>query len=183
MFTRTLLGTVAAVTALVLFQVPLFASDDTAIGDLIVGHPWSRPTDALAKTGAVYLVVTNKAGTADRLVAVATPIAGEAGIHMNVNEGGMMHMRPINGLDVPANGSATLKPGGFHIMLMDLKTPLKEGTTYPLTLTFEKAGPLTVQVQVERPPGSPAPSESGMDHGMDHGDAAPMHDHMGRMKH
>lgn len=176
---RTVLSWGAALAALGFVPAAGFAADGATAGGLTVEHPWSRPTDALATTGVVYLVVKNASGTDDRLVAAATPVAGEAGLHMNMNEGGMIRMMPMDAIDVPAQGSATLKPGGFHIMLVNLKAPLKEGATYPLTLTFEKAGTVTVQVRVQRT----APSSSPAAHAMPSHGAAPMHDRMDDMKH
>jgi periplasmic copper chaperone A len=170
-------GMGAALAALLCVHGPAIAADDTSVGSLTIEHPWSRPTDSMAKTGIVYLVVKNGSGTPDRLVGAATQVAGAAEIHVTVNEGGMMRMKHVDAIEVPANGSATLKPGGFHIMLVDLKTQLKEGTAYPLTLTFEKAGAVTVRVQVQRPSGSSGRRGGGM------GGAEPMHEGMDHMKH
>jgi copper(I)-binding protein len=183
MTTRKLFALGAGLAALLISGAPGFAADATQVGALTIEHPWSRPTDALAQTGAIYLVVKNASASDDRLVAAATPAAGEAGLHMNMNDNGMIRMMPMDAIEVPAHGAATLKPGGYHIMLTSLKAPLKAGATYPLTLTFEKAGAVTVQVRVER--GDSASHMQGAEdsHGMKHADAAPMHESMDEMKH
>lgn len=141
------------------FALALNAADAIPTGTLTIEHAWSRPTDSMAQTGAIYLVMKNTGSAADTLVSVSTAVAGMAELHTNVNDAGMMRMKHIEGIDIPAKGTATLKPGGNHIMLMDLKSQLKEGTTYPVTLTFKHTGQVTVQVQVERMDGKPVKSE------------------------
>lgn len=114
-------------------------------GDITVVAPWARATPGGAKVGGAYLEVKAAAGAGDRLVSVSSPAAGTVEIHEHINDGGIMKMRRIEGLAVPGGGSVTLKPGGYHLMLMDLKQPLKQGDKVGLTLTFEKAGTLAVE--------------------------------------
>jgi periplasmic copper chaperone A len=112
-----------------------------------VEHPWARATPGQSKTGAAYLTI--EGGTApDKLVGVSTPAAGKAEIHTQMNESGVMKMHGVDGVAVPAGRKVELKPGSYHVMLMDLKHPLKEGESFPLTLTFEKAGKREVTVPV-----------------------------------
>lgn len=113
-----------------------------------IAHAWARATSG--KTGGAFLTIANKGTADDRLVAVSTPIAAKAELHHTIDENGIMKMRPIAAIDVKAGGQAELKPGGLHIMLLDLKAPLKEGQTFPLTLTFEKAGTIGTVVTVEK---------------------------------
>ena len=87
-------------------------------------------------------------GGPDRLVAVASPLAGKVELHAHLHEGGVMKMREVEAIDVAPGKPAKLETGGLHIMIMDLKQPLKAGETIPLTLTFEKAGKVEVQVPV-----------------------------------
>jgi copper(I)-binding protein len=115
-----------------------------------VTHAWARATAATAKTGAAYLTLVNKGASDDRLVALAGTVAAKAELHVTSAENGVMKMRPIAGVDIKAGGQAELKPGGTHIMLVGLAAPLKEGQTFPLTLTFEKAGTVEVTVTVEK---------------------------------
>jgi len=148
-------------SACCLLQLPALAADLPPVAAIVIEHPWSRPTDAMAQTAAAYFVVKNNSDVVDTLISVSTDAAGIAELHTNLNDGGMMRMKHVAGIDIPAHGSATLKPGGFHVMLMDLKGQLKEGSAYALKLKFEKAGEVTVTVKVERP----ASGMGTMDHG------------------
>ena len=115
---------------------------------LEVTNAWARATPGKAENGAAY--VTIESPTADRLVSASSPVAKKAELHTMSMQGMVMKMRPIAGLDVPPGQSVTLKPGGENIMLMGLNQPLHEGQSFPLTLDFEKAGPRTVTVAVEK---------------------------------
>ena len=94
--------------------------------------------------------MTIQSPTADKLVAASSPVAQKAELHTMSMSGMVMKMRPIAGIDIPAGQAVTLQPGGMHIMLVGLAKPLKTGQTFPLTLTFEKAGSRTVNVAVEK---------------------------------
>lgn len=102
-------------------------------------------------TGAVFLSIRNNSGAPDRLVKAESAVAGAVELHTATNEGRKMSMRPVDAIDIPAGGSVTLKPGGFHIMLIGLKRDLKVGDTFEVVLRFEKAGPITVQSHVRQP--------------------------------
>ena len=117
-------------------------------GQLDVDHAWARATPGKSDVGAAY--VTIRSPTADRLIAASTPVAKEAQLHTMTMTGMVMKMRPISGVDIPADKPVTLAPGGMHIMLIGLKSPLKAGQSFPLTLTFAKAGTRTVTVAVEK---------------------------------
>jgi len=125
-----------------------------------VSEVWARATPPGAKTGAAYLTVKNKGTAPDRLVKASTPVASEAQLHTMIDDNGIMKMRPVAGIDVKAGGSVTLKPGGFHVMLMGLKQPLVEGQSFPLTLTFEKAGAVETTVKVAKA-GAASPGGGG----------------------
>jgi copper(I)-binding protein len=102
-------------------------------------------------TGAAYMTIANAGAAADRLIAGQTSVAEVVEIHEIVPEGDVMQMRPIEGgLEVPAGGSVTLEPGGYHVMLIGLSEDLVAGMTFDLTLTFEQAGDVVVQVVVQR---------------------------------
>jgi copper(I)-binding protein len=113
-----------------------------------VEHPWARPS--AGQTGAVYMTIANKGPVDDRLVSAVTPVADQAQLHTEVNDKGIIKMRPVSAIDVKPGGQTMLKPGGLHLMLIGLKQPLKVGESFPLTLTFEKAGTLDVTVTVEK---------------------------------
>jgi periplasmic copper chaperone A len=117
-------------------------------GQLEVSDAWARATPAKAENGVAYLTI--RTPTPDRLVSVSSPVAKKAELHTMEMAGMVMKMRPLAGLDIPAGQSVTLKPGGEHIMLMGLNGPLREGQSFPLTLTFEKAGAREVTVPVEK---------------------------------
>jgi copper(I)-binding protein len=122
-----------------------------AAGDapqLQVEHPWARASAGAATTGAAYLTLTDQ-GAPDRLTGASTPVAATAELHESMSDMGTMKMRPVSGLSVAPGKPVKLAPGGYHIMLMGLKAPLKQGDTFPLTLTFEHAPPMTVTVNVE----------------------------------
>jgi periplasmic copper chaperone A len=110
-----------------------------------VEHPWTRATPQGAKVGAGFMLLKN-AGAADRVVGATSPLAGRVEMHVTVREGDVMKMREVKGFDVPAKGSFELKPGGAHLMLMDLKRPIKKGEKVPLTLKLEKGGELKVEL-------------------------------------
>jgi periplasmic copper chaperone A len=119
-------------------------------GSIEVTHAWARATAATAKTGAAYLTLVNKGASDDRLVAIAGTVAAKPELHVTSAENGVMKMRPLPAVEVKAGAQAELKPGGMHIMLIGLAAPLKEGQTFPLTLTFEKAGKVEVTFTVEK---------------------------------
>jgi len=121
-------------------------------GDLSIGHPYARPTAPSQPTGGGYLTLTSK-GRADRLLSASTPIAREVQLHSMKMDGDVMRMREVDAIDVPADTLVELKPGGFHLMFVGLKEPLKVGQHFPLKLRFEKAGEVTVQINVD-PPGA-----------------------------
>src|SRR6185369_1359316 len=109
-----------------LIASPLAAQDFT-LGSLKIVQPWARAT--VTPTGGAYLAIDNQ-GAADRLVKVETGIA-KAELHNHIMDGGVMKMRAVDAIPVPA-GRTALSPGGYHIMLIGLKAPLKEGTTFAL---------------------------------------------------
>jgi periplasmic copper chaperone A len=117
-----------------------------ADGSVAVVQPWARATPGMSQTGAVYL--TLRSAHADRLVGAATPVAQSAELHEMEMAGMVMKMRPLAGVTIPAGRPVVFSPGGKHIMLMGLKAPLRPGETFPLTLTFAKAGQETVTVTV-----------------------------------
>ncbi|MFG1372931.1 copper chaperone PCu(A)C [Xanthobacter oligotrophicus] len=130
-------------------------------GSIEVDHPWSRATPGGASVAAGYLTLKNTGTAPDRLVSVTAPFAGRVELHEMAVKDGVMTMRPLpDGVAIPAGGSVALKPGSYHIMFLNLKEPLKEGAKVDATLTFEKAGAVAVQFQVE----SVGASESGHSH-------------------
>ncbi len=121
------------------------------IGDIEIGHPWSRATPQGARVAAGYMVLTNKGTEADRLLSITSEIGSRAELHeMSVNDQGVMTMRPLtDGLEIPAGGEVTLEPGSYHIMFLGLESGLTEGETFAGTLTFETAGEVEVEYHID----------------------------------
>jgi len=120
-----------------------------SVGDIAIAAPFARATPV--KVGGAFMVLRNSGKADDKLVKAASPVAEHVELHEHVMEDGAMRMRPVDGVPVPAGGSTALQPGGYHVMLIGLKQPLKEGERFPLTLTFEKAGTVTIEVPVVKP--------------------------------
>jgi copper(I)-binding protein len=119
------------------------------LGALEIDSPWARATPATAKAGGGYLTIKNTGTTPDRLISARSQAADKAEVHQMKMEGNVMRMREISGgLEIPPGATVTLAPGGLHLMMMGLKAPLKEGEKVPLTLVFEKAGSLDVELAV-----------------------------------
>jgi len=120
------------------------------VGDLVISAPMAKATPPNAPVSGGYMTITNNGSQPDRLVSVSTPFAPKVEIHEMTMEGDVMKMRPVaGGLEIPAGGSVELKPGGYHVMFMDLSEPLKEGESRKAVLTFEKAGTVEVEFTVK----------------------------------
>lgn len=138
-----------AAAMLTLTSVVALAHDFTA-GPLRIDHPWTRATPAGAKVAGGYLTIQNTGTAPDRLVGGSSEIAGRIEIHEMAVKDGVMTMRPLDkGLEVKPGDKAELKPGGYHIMFMDLKRQLTEGEAVKGTLQFEKAGTVAVEFAVQ----------------------------------
>lgn len=143
-------GIVGFTLALLFIMTHSLMAHEFKVGDIEAVHPWSRETPYGAKVAAGYVKIVNHGSESDRLVSAAGEIAGRTEIHeMAVDNKGVMTMRPIEGLDIPAGGEVELKPGGFHIMFLDLKDAKKKGETFAGSLTFEKAGTVDVEFTVD----------------------------------
>jgi periplasmic copper chaperone A len=124
---------------------------DAKVGEVSIGKPWARASAASVRNGAAFMALTNAGTQPDRLIKAATPVAERAELHTHLMDNGVMRMRQIEAIDLAPGAPTMLQPGGLHVMLMNLKEPLKEGSAVPLTLTFEKAGEVTVEVPVAGP--------------------------------
>jgi len=161
--------------AILLPSMPMNAGAAEPGGPTIT-HAWARATPGSASTGAAYFIIESTID--DRLLGLASPVAQNAELHTSIEEDGIMRMRPVEGgLTVAADQRLELKPGGLlHVMLTNLNHKLRAGDRFPLVLTFEKSGPITVTVKVE-PLGATGPSDDPgvkrnvMLGGPDHGDA------------
>lgn len=136
-----------ATAALLLAAAPAFAD----ASGIHIDQVWARATPGNAKTGAIYLTITNTGTTPDTLEgAASTPAAAHADLHEMKMENGVMEMRPVPSLTIAPGKSVVLAPGGYHVMLTGIKAPLKEGQTVPLTLTFAHAGPQQVTASIAK---------------------------------
>lgn len=130
------------------FLTQTAAAHDYTVGDIAIGHPWSRAAPA-GGTGAGFMTL-RAAAAGDRLVAASSPAARVVELHTHIRDGDVMRMRPVANIPIAAGQTVTLAPGGLHIMLIGLAQPLAAGSRVPLTLRFERAGEVTVELAVER---------------------------------
>jgi copper(I)-binding protein len=148
-------------------------AEEIRAGDLVITQAWSRATPGGAKVGGGYLTIENKGSTPDRLIGGSADVAGKVEVHEMAVNNGVMTMRPLeNGLAIEPGKTIKLAPGGYHLMLLDLKNSLKRGEKVPLTLEFEKAGKVKAVFDVEaigaQEPGGSDNSGDHMDMKMDH---------------
>jgi len=163
---KQLTSTIVAAAALAALLTAPVRAEDVKAGDLVITQAWSRATPSGAKVAGGYLTVENKGTTADRLVSGSGDVAGRVEIHEMAMNDGVMTMRPLDkGLVIDPGKTVKFAPGGNHLMLMDLKTPLKQGDKVPLTLQFEKAGKVNVSLDVQAV-GAKAPGGDQSDHMM-----------------
>ena len=120
---------------------------NTSVGSIKVENAYTRATAPGQQVAGGFLKIENK-GTADQLVSASSPIAGEVQLHEMAMEGNVMRMRQVKDIPVPANGAVELKPGGLHLMFMNIKAPLAAGETIPVKLKFAKAGEIEVKMPV-----------------------------------
>ncbi|NWD09178.1 copper chaperone PCu(A)C [Pseudomonas gingeri] len=142
----------ALLLAALLLPVGFADAHEFSVGQLQINHPWSQELPPNAPTVAAYFIIHNQGPTADRLTGVDSPIAEKAELHEHVMQGDLMKMQQVPGVDVPAKGEVRFAPMAYHVMLLDLKdrSPLRDGKHFPLTLHFEKAGDVTVEVSVQK---------------------------------
>jgi len=173
---KTLSLVLLSTTLVALLNGPVRA-DDVKAGDLVISQPWSRATPRGAKVASGYLTIENKGSAPDRLLGGSAEVAAKLDVHEMAMNGSVMTMRTLDGgLALPPGSTLKLAPSGYHLMLSDIKHPLKQGDSIPVTLRFEKAGNVAVTFAVlgvgaMGPAGAAAPATGGvMDHGtMDHG--------------
>jgi periplasmic copper chaperone A len=142
-----------ALLALALVLPAAAVAESAASGSISIDHPWVRASIGESTNSAAYMKIENAGDAPDRLLAVKTDAAGNVMLHESRMEMGVMKMVHLpNGIEIPAHGSAELKPLGLHVMMMGLKAPLKAGDTLPLTLVFENAGEVPVMAKVGKSP-------------------------------
>lgn len=137
----------------VLLMAPLPALAETNNSDqgsvIEIGQPWAPATPPVARVGAGYATIINRAELPDRLLGAETPTAGRVEVHQMGHDNGQMTMRPLpGGAEIPAGGVLELQPGGVHLMFMELSQPLTQGATIPVTLEFQQAGRIEAQFTI-----------------------------------
>ena len=154
--------------AVLTLSLPAFAwahdaktHDATAQQAITVTGAWARPTIAKMRISAAYFQAATTGGE-DKLIAAKTANADKAELHQHIMENGIAKMRPVDSVAIAPGTPVVFQPGGYHVMIMGLKGPLNEGDSFPLTLTFEKAGDVTVNVMVMK---KAAQGHGNMDHG------------------
>lgn len=146
------------IVALAIFPALGIAEDTVRVGDIRVEVVWARASIGTSRPGAAYLTIVNEGSDPDRLLRIETPVAARAEVHETVSEEGVMKMRPVGEVEIPARTTIKLKPGGLHIMLMGLSEPLDKGGKISLTLRFEKSGAVSVDARIAGPGASKPPN-------------------------
>ncbi|WP_295813241.1 copper chaperone PCu(A)C [uncultured Nitratireductor sp.] len=148
--------TYTLIAAMLFAATPALAGDYT-LGKLDIDRPWTRATPPGAKAAGGFVTIANSSAEDDRLVSASAIFAGRVELHTMDMTDGVMKMRHLpDGIPVPAGETVSLAPGGLHVMFMELKEPISEATPVPVSLTFEKAGTIEIEMSVAKP-GAPAP--------------------------
>lgn len=160
-----------ATTAISAAAAIAFFATNALADAMMVNGPWSRASAGMAGAGAAFMDIMNSSGNDDKLVAAKANISAKVELHTHKMDGDVMRMRKVDFIPLPAGQTTQLKPGGYHVMFLGLKNPLKEGGKFDLTLVFEKAGEKTVTVEVKAPGAMGAMQGKGMEHmdKMEHG--------------
>ncbi len=173
---------IACVTLLSCGLVTPATAEEIKAGDLVITQAWSRATPGGAKVAGGYLTIENKGSVADRLIGGSADIADKVQVHEMATSNGVMTMRQLdNGLTIEPGKTVKLAPGGYHLMMFDLKQPLRQGDKVPITLEFERAGKVMLSFDV-RGIGAPGPAGTGDADGsmdMKNMDMKQMPDHSG----
>src|SRR3954470_17002054 len=150
----------ALIAALVVPAATAAFGHEVKKGDILLTELWSRATPPGAKVAAGFFTIENQGSEADRLVGILTPL-GKAEVHETAISKGVSTMRPLEaGLSIAPGQKVTLAPGGLHVMITELKAPLKEGEMLPMTLRFQKAGEIETTLHI-RAPGARSPGAAG----------------------
>ena len=129
----------------------------TLAAEIEVTSPFARASAGMAQVGAAFMTLKNDSTSDDKLMSASSPVAASAELHTHIKDGDIMRMREVPSIDLPAGATVNMQPGGLHVMLMGLKQPLRQGEVFPLTLTFAKAGAVTVEVPVKTVAEMPPP--------------------------
>lgn len=139
----------AALFAVAVMNLSLPAFADESGHGIKVVDAWAKASLAGTTNGAAFVTVSNGTDKADRIVGAESPVAAKTELHTHLMNDGVMKMRPVEAVDLPAGETAKMEPGGLHVMLLGLTEPLTEGATFPVTLILENAGPIQAEVTVK----------------------------------
>src|SRR5205085_3638701 len=141
---------IACASLIAILLATSLRADEVKAGDLVITQAWSRATPGGAKIGGGYLTIENKGSQPDRLIGGSADVADRVQLHEMAVSNGVMTMRPLEkGLVIAPGKTVKLAPGGYHLMLVDLKRPLKQGDKLPVTLEFETAGNVKLSLEVQ----------------------------------
>ncbi|MFZ2973932.1 MAG: copper chaperone PCu(A)C [Ferribacterium limneticum] len=129
------------------------AADNVSVQD-----PYVRMAPPNAPATGAFMVIKNNGDKDVKVLKADNPVSKVTELHTHLNEGGVMKMRPVPSIDIKAKGEAVLKPGGLHVMMIDLKAPMKEGDVVPITLSFDDGSTKQVDAKVVRPMAAPMPA-------------------------
>ena len=146
---------ISLLTSLLLASAGAFAG---AADSVTVQDPYVRLAPPNAPATGAFMVIKNNGDKDVKVVKADNPASRVTELHNHINDGGVMKMRPVNGIDIKAKGEAVLKPGSLHVMLIDLKAPMKEGDVVPITLDFDDGSSKKVEAKVVRPTAAPMPA-------------------------
>ncbi len=145
---------VAALSLALIISAPAtlsVAQERVRHGDLVIEKPWARASIGTSRPAAAYLTIRNEGKITDTLLRIYTALSTQAEVHAVTDNNGVMGMSPAGQISIPARGSISLAPGGLHIMMMGLKAPLVKGQAIEITLSFERAGDITVSAPILGP--------------------------------
>ena len=124
------------------------AAQEVRAGDLVITQGWSRAAGQGGQ-GAGYMTIANRGAAPDRLLSASSPAAPKLELHAHIRDGDVMRMREVPSIEIPAGRTVSMQPGGLHLMFMGLSQPLAQGTTVPVTLRFERAGEVQVNLAIQ----------------------------------
>lgn len=136
--------------ALPLAAASLGALAGTAADDIKVNEPWAREVPPMTSTSAGFMGLQNSGSVAHKIVSASSPASGMVELHTHTNDNGVMRMRQVESIEIPAGGATTLQPGGLHLMLMMLKQPLVAGQDIDIQVKFEDGSTKDIKAQVRK---------------------------------
>lgn len=145
--------TLSLATLLVSSGVLAAAADNVTVQD-----PYVRLAPPNAPATGAFMVIKNNGDKDVKVTKADNPVSRVTELHNHINEGGVMKMRPVQAIDIKSKGEAVLQPGGLHVMLIDLKAPMKEGDVVPITLNFDDGSSKKVDAKVIKPTATPMPA-------------------------